>query len=115
MPTGPAVNIGDKNFKLCTGLIMMVQASLFCGLPSEDANTHPQYQGGNSNFNSNYNSNQPSLKDLVLGQAKINENLAKKLIFNDKMLENINSKIEGLNFSIKNQLSFNKMIETQLA
>jgi hypothetical protein len=31
------------------------------------------------------------------------------------MLENINSKIEGLNFSVKNQLSFNKMIETQLA
>jgi hypothetical protein len=115
MPTGPAVNIGDKNFELCTGLIMMVQASLFCRLPSEAANTHPQYQGGNSNFNSNYNSNQPSLKDLVLGQAKINENLAKKLIFNDKMLENINSKIEGLNFSVKNQLSFNKMIETQLA
>jgi hypothetical protein len=35
----------------------------------------PHPQGGNSNFNSNYNSNQPSLKDLVLGQAKINENL----------------------------------------
>jgi hypothetical protein len=32
-------------------------------------------QGGNSNFNSNYNSNSPFLKDLVLGQAKINENL----------------------------------------
>ena len=32
---------------------------------------------GNSNFNSNYNSNQPSFKDLVLGQAKINENITK--------------------------------------
>ena len=32
-----------------------------------------------------------------------------------KMLENINSKIEGLSSSVKNQLSFNKMIETQLA
>jgi hypothetical protein len=74
----------------------------------------PQYQGGNLNFNSNYNSNQPSLKDLVLGQAKIIENLTKKLTINDKMLENINSKIEGLTSSIKNQVSFNKMIETQL-
>jgi hypothetical protein len=37
----------------------------------------PPFQG-NSNFNSNYNSNQPSLKDLVLGQAKINGNLTKK-------------------------------------
>ena len=31
------------------------------------------------------------------------------------MLENINFKIEGLSSSIKNQLSFNKMIETKLA
>ena len=34
-------------------------------------------QGRNSNFNLNYNSNQPSLKDLVLGQAKINKNITK--------------------------------------
>jgi hypothetical protein len=50
-----------------------------------------------------------------LGQAKIKENLTKKLVSNDKMLENINSKIESLSSSVKNQLSFNKMIETQLA
>ena len=48
---------------------------------------------GNSNYNSNYNSNQPSFKDLVLGQVKINENITKKLMYNDKMLENINSQI----------------------
>ena len=65
-------------------------------------NNQSRPQGGNSNFNSKFNSNQPSLKDLVLGQAKINENLTKKLMFNDKMLENINSKIEGLSSSIKN-------------
>jgi hypothetical protein len=65
--------------------------------------SHPQ--GGNSNFNSNFNSNQPSLKDLVLGQAMINENLTKKLMFNDEVLENIDSKIEGLSSSVKNQLS----------
>jgi hypothetical protein len=40
VPTGPAVNIGDKNFELRIGLITMVQASPFCGLPSEDANAH---------------------------------------------------------------------------
>ena len=33
-------------------------------------NNQSRPQAGNSNFNSNYNSNQPSLKDLVLGQAK---------------------------------------------
>ena len=48
------------------------------------------------------------MKDLVLGQAKINENLTKKLTHNDKMLENINFKIEGLSSSAKNQLSFKK-------
>jgi len=31
------------------------------------------------------------------------------------MLENINFKIEGLSSSVKNQLSFKKMIETKLA
>ena len=59
-------------------------------------------QGGNSNFNSNYNSNQPSLKDLLLGQAKINENINKKLSYNDKMIENINSKLEILSSSMEN-------------
>ena len=31
------------------------------------------------------------------------------------MIENINSKLENLSSSVKNQLSFNKMIETQVA
>jgi len=31
------------------------------------------------------------------------------------MLENINTKIEGLSSSVKYQLSFNKMIEIQIA
>jgi len=74
-------------------------------------NNQSRPQGGNSNFNSN----QPSLKDLVLGRAKINESLTKKLTYNDKMLESINLKIEDLSSAVKDQLSFNKMIETQLA
>ena len=57
---------------------------------------------GNSNYNSNYNSNQPSFKDLILGQVKINENITKKLMYNDKMLENINSQIESLSSAMKN-------------
>jgi hypothetical protein len=40
--TGPAINIGNKNFELRTELITMVQASPFYGLPSEDANAHLQ-------------------------------------------------------------------------
>jgi hypothetical protein len=76
----------------------------------------PPLQGGgnyfNSNLNLNFNSNQPSLRDLVFGQAKINESLDKKLAANDKILEGINAKVETLSSALKNQLSFNKMIET---
>ena len=42
MPVGPAINVGDTNFELRTGLIMMVQASPFYELPSEAANAHLQ-------------------------------------------------------------------------
>lgn len=51
----------------------------------------------------------------MLGQAKINENLTKKLAYHDKNIESINSKLENLTSSVQNQLSFIKMIETQLA
>ena len=53
------------------------------------------YQGkylGN-NYNS-FNPKQPSLRDLILEQARINENFSKKLAFNDKVLENINTKMD---------------------
>jgi hypothetical protein len=51
----------------------------------------------------------------VLGQAQINKNLTKKLASNNEIFENINSNLEGLNFSFENQLSLNKIFETQLA
>ena len=75
----------------------------------------PNYQGNyqGNNFN-NYN-NQPSLKDLVYGQAKIMEGLSRKLASIDKVLENINNKLESFSSTIKNQLSFNKMLESQIA
>jgi hypothetical protein len=63
-------------------------------------------QGGNLNFNSIYNSNEPSLRNIVLSQAKTIENLKEKLKIHDKMLELMNYKIEDLAASIKNQLSF---------
>ena len=43
VPVGPAVNMGDVNFELKTGLIMMVQANPFCGLPSKDTYAHLQH------------------------------------------------------------------------
>ena len=55
------------------------------------------------------------MRDLVFGQTKINESLNKKLDANDKILESINAKVETLSSALRKQLSFNKMIETQLA
>jgi hypothetical protein len=43
------------------------------------------------------------------------DRINKKLHANDKMLENINAKSDDFSYAIKNQLSFNKMLETQLA
>jgi hypothetical protein len=34
--------MGNGSFEIRTGLISMVLASQFCGLPSEDANAHLQ-------------------------------------------------------------------------
>ena len=51
----------------------------------------------------------------MLGQVKINKNINKKLLANDKSLESLNVKLQTLSSTLKNQLSFNKMIETQLA
>ena len=64
------------------------------------------------NFNNNF---QPTLKDLVYGQKQINDNISKKFLANDKILESLAGQLEGINSIIKNQLSFNKMIETQVA
>jgi hypothetical protein len=41
--TRPNVINGDANFELKPALIMMVQASLFCGKAHEDANAHLQH------------------------------------------------------------------------
>ena len=54
------------------------------------------------------------LKDLVYGQSRMTDSINKKLHAHDKMLENINAKLDVFSFVLKNQLSFNKMIETQL-
>jgi hypothetical protein len=79
-------------------------------------NLRPNFPFNNQNGGNYSNSfnNQPSIIDLVFGQARINESLNKKLAANEKVLENLNSTIESFTSAIKNQLSFNKMIETQL-
>ena len=53
--------------------------------------------------------------DLVYGQAKISDTTQKKLTANDKSLEPIQAKFDGFSTTINNMLSFNKILETQLA
>ena len=50
-----------------------------------------------------------------MSQTKINESMNNKLLANDKTLETLNAKMDDLASAVKNQLSFNKMLETQLA
>ena len=57
----------------------------------------------------------PFLKDLVYSQGRMTDSINKKLHANDKMLEIINAKLDDFSSAMKNQLSFNKMLETQLA
>jgi hypothetical protein len=74
----------------------------------------PNYSGNyqGNNFN---NFNQPPLRDLVAGQSRILDQMSKKRTANDKILENINNRMDSFSSAIKNQHSFNKMIESHIA
>jgi hypothetical protein len=48
------------------------------------------------------------LRDLILEQARINDNILKRLALNDKVLESINAKMDSFSSAMKDQLSFNK-------
>jgi hypothetical protein len=69
-------------------------------------------QGGNGQ---SFNRNEPSLRDIVRDQLRINAEFSKKLLANDKVLENIDSKINNFIVAVQNQLSFNKLLEIQIA
>ena len=66
------------------------------GTPSP---TFPSANSKGMNFNNNF---QPTLKDLVYGQKQINDNISKKFLANDKILETLARQLEGINFVIKN-------------
>ena len=65
--------------------------------------------------NNQGNNSYAFLKDLVYSNGRMTYSINKKLHAHDKMLENINAKLDEFSSALKNQLSFNKMIETQLA
>jgi penicillin V acylase-like amidase (Ntn superfamily) len=66
-------------------------------------------------LNNQGNNSYSFLKDLVYSNGRMTDSINKMLHAHDKMLENINAKFDDFSSVLKNQLSFNKMIETQLA
>ena len=60
-------------------------------------------------------SNSQAFNKPPFDQKVMNDSISKKFYANDRVLENLSSQMEALNSSMKNQLSFNKMLETQIA
>jgi hypothetical protein len=69
-------------------------------------------QGG---MGQNFNKSEPSLKDIVRDQLRINSEVDKKLLANDRILESIESKMNNFTVAVQNQLNFNKVLETRIA
>jgi hypothetical protein len=68
-------------------------------------------QGGNGQ---NFNKNESSLRGTIWDQVRINDEVGKKIHATDKLLENINTKMNNFTVATQNQLCFNKMLETQI-
>jgi hypothetical protein len=63
-------------------------------------------QGGSGQ---NFNKNEPSLRDIIRDQVRINDEVGKKIPAMDNLLENI---MDSFTMATQNQLCFNKMLET---
>ncbi|WVZ48719.1 hypothetical protein U9M48_000138 [Paspalum notatum var. saurae] len=61
------------------------------------------------------NSQQFSKGNYSFDQKGVNDSISKKFHANDRLFESISLQMETLNSAMKNQLSFNKMLETQIA
>jgi hypothetical protein len=68
-------------------------------------------QGG---MGQNFNRNEPSLRDIIRDQVRINDEVGKKIHATNKLLENINAKMGSFIVATQNQLSFIKILETQI-
>jgi len=72
---------------------------------------HQDSQGMNSgNF-----TKQPSLREIIMQQSKINLDINTRLANNDKTLEDINVKMDSFSSGINDQLEYNKRIEAKIA
>jgi uncharacterized coiled-coil protein SlyX len=51
---------------------------------------------------------------MISNQNKVIDTMSRKIASNDKLLKNINTRMDSFTSAIKNQHSFNKMIESQI-
>jgi hypothetical protein len=93
-----------------TMVFVLIKASMLGGINPVFPFDNRQ-QGGNGQ---NFNRNEPSLRDIIKDQVRINDEVGKKIHATDKLLENINAKMDSFTMAMQNQLSFNKMLETQI-
>jgi predicted nucleotide-binding protein len=62
----------------------------------------------------NFNRIERSLRDIIRDQVRINDEIGKKIHATNKLLENINAKMDNFTVATQNQLSINKMLESQI-
>jgi hypothetical protein len=67
------------------------------------------------NNNPGKSTKQPTLRDLIMQQFRINNDINAKLAVNDKILEDINIKMNNFSSATNDQLAYNKKIESKLA
>jgi hypothetical protein len=78
---------------------VLIKASMFSGIkPSFPFNSHQQ-----GVMRLNFNRSEPSLKDIVQDQQRINSEVGKKLLANDRILESIDSKMNNFTVAVQNQ------------
>ena len=68
-------------------------------------------QGDNGqNFN-----NGPPLRDIIRDQLKINEEIGKKFLASNRILESIDGKMNNFTIAVQNQFDLNKLLEARIA
>jgi hypothetical protein len=52
---------------------------------------------------------------MIGNQNKVIDNMSRKITSDDKILESMNNRLDSFTPAIKNQLSFNEMIQSQIS
>jgi hypothetical protein len=103
----------DKLYKI--QLILQKYSSLVVhkSAPTQEKDLQPRPTYAGKHIGNN--SKRPSLRELIEEQDKLTNNLSKKLVANDKILEDINVKMDNFSEILKDQAIFNAKLESNLS